>query len=482
MALKSLIVSEVFDLDIMGEKQQYSQERADNENYKEAQYITEQVSGNKVEGSAKVDVDQIEQKTRENEIVHKLCTYKHVTMSVDINNEQVSDSNGMCVEEDTDSTEPNIDNDLQCALELFESVLIGDISIEMICQAPVQQRIQEKMTAYSDRVRKESRTARVWLQYMEMVELLRTFITAERMGNWQLHIVTLKRMLPYFTSSGHNLYAKAPYLYLTNMQKLPETHPELFDYFMKGYHVIRNSDIYWAGLSTDLVIEQMLMRSLKSVGGLTRGRGMNDVQRAIWILSRPATSDINEYMQMFCGTMYTTSEQHKETNIATRKRDKRDTEVIIEYLYYRNSFNSEAILKSITSGVVSHASDADQARDIGEKVVLKLVSKTVKEFTFRKKDIVVQMNDKAGIKIDGETVKLDPQLLFQRLVSAANRSTQEIQLPQLFSYELCTHPSAFFETPQLMRTADKPALANAMKTKDNPGLHHTLPNVKSAMS
>ena len=102
----------MFDLDIVGEKQQYSQERADNENYKEAQYITEQVSGNKVEGSAKVDVDQIEQKTRENEIVHKLCTNKHVTMSVDINNEHVSDNNGMCVEEDSDITEPNIDNDL----------------------------------------------------------------------------------------------------------------------------------------------------------------------------------------------------------------------------------------------------------------------------------------------------------------------------------------------------------------------------------
>ena len=104
--------------------------------------------------------------------------------------------------------------------------------------------------------------------------------------------------------------------------------------------------------------------------------------------------------------MYTTSEQHKVANIATRKRDKKDTEVIKEYLYDRNPFNSEAILKSNTSGVVSHDSDADQARDIGEKVVSKLVGKTVKEFTFRKKDIVVQIND------------------------TANRSTQEIQLPQ----------------------------------------------------
>jgi len=53
---------------------------------------------------------------------------------------------------------------------------------------------------------------------------------------------------------------------------------------------------------------------------------MNDFQRAIWILSRPATSDINVYMQqLFCGRMYITSEQHKDTNIATRTRSKRDT-------------------------------------------------------------------------------------------------------------------------------------------------------------
>jgi len=115
---------------------------ADSENYKEAEYITEQVSGNQVEGSEKVEqtaeeVDQISQKTRENKIVHKLCTDKHLTLSVDINNEGVSDNNEMCVEEDTDNTEPNIDNDLQYALELLESVLT----------APVQQRIQEKMTA-----------------------------------------------------------------------------------------------------------------------------------------------------------------------------------------------------------------------------------------------------------------------------------------------------------------------------------------------
>ena len=40
---------------------------------------------------------------------------------------------------------------------------------------------------------------------------------------------------------------------------------------MEGYHVVRRSDAYWAGLSTDLVIEQELMRSVKTTGGLTHG-------------------------------------------------------------------------------------------------------------------------------------------------------------------------------------------------------------------
>ena len=34
--------------------------------------------------------------------------------------------------------------------------------------------------------------------------------------------------------------------------------------FMSGLHVIRRSDRYWAGLSSDLVIEQEFMRAMKS--------------------------------------------------------------------------------------------------------------------------------------------------------------------------------------------------------------------------
>ena len=57
------------------------------------------------------------------------------------------------------------------------------------------------------------------------------------------------------------------------MLQLQAQHPDVNAFFSTGYHVIRRSDRYWAGLSSDLVIEQVLM---KATGGLTRGRGMTE--------------------------------------------------------------------------------------------------------------------------------------------------------------------------------------------------------------
>lgn len=64
-----------------------------------------------------------------------------------------------------------------------------------------------------------------------------------------------------------------------DMGKLPEEYPDVYEKFMNGQHVMRRVEGPWAGLSSDHVIEQVLMRSIKSCGGLTRGRGMSETQR-----------------------------------------------------------------------------------------------------------------------------------------------------------------------------------------------------------
>ena len=78
------------------------------------------------------------------------------------------------------------------------------------------------------------------------------------------------------------------------MNKLKETHPIVYTQFMEGLFVFRRTDSYWAGIFSDLYIEQVLMGSVKSVGGLTRGRGFLESTSLIWLLSTAACGKVHK--------------------------------------------------------------------------------------------------------------------------------------------------------------------------------------------
>ena len=113
----------------------------------------------------------------------------------------------------------------------------------------------------------------LWFQYMQMVDLLRKFIKAERLGGWHLQLQSLYELLSFIAASGHRFYLKSVHIYLQKMAKLPEQHPETHQHFKEGLHVIRRSHRCWSVLSPDLAIEQCIMRSLKTTCRLTRGKG-----------------------------------------------------------------------------------------------------------------------------------------------------------------------------------------------------------------
>ena len=51
-------------------------------------------------------------------------------------------------------------------------------------------------------------------------------------------------------------------MYLQQMLKLPEKHPEVHTMFKEnGYHSVHHSNTYWMGLWSDLIIEQVMIRS-----------------------------------------------------------------------------------------------------------------------------------------------------------------------------------------------------------------------------
>ena len=98
--------------------------------------------------------------------------------------------------------------------------------------------------------------------------------------------------------------------------------PDEYDIFTsRGFFAVRRSDKYWCGIWTDMTIEQVLMRSLKTSAGLTRGRGILPSTIAKWVHSMPAASRVIDAMETFGGVACVTSEQHVDLRESDQKRD-----------------------------------------------------------------------------------------------------------------------------------------------------------------
>ena len=109
----------------------------------------------------------------------------------------------------------------------------------------------------------ESCSAKFWLLYIYYLHVLKRFIIAERTSNWSLHI------------PGNISYIKSARIYIQKMQSLAEKYLWLYEKFVASFHKVVRSDRCWNGLWSDLVIEQTLIRSIKTHGGFTKGRGVS---------------------------------------------------------------------------------------------------------------------------------------------------------------------------------------------------------------
>ena len=117
------------------------------------------------------------------------------------------------------------------------------------------------------------------------------------------------------------------------IHELPETHPWLYEQFaVNGCHTVHRSDRPWTGIWTDLGIEQILMWSLKSRGGLTRGRGFTESVRLTWIYTMHQCATVHNSMTTLTGVHQKTSEQYTEMGDSRVNRDMLDQKKVLAWL------------------------------------------------------------------------------------------------------------------------------------------------------
>ena len=128
------------------------------------------------------------------------------------------------------------------------------------------------------------------------------------------------------------------------------------------------------------------MRSIKTNGGLKRGRGFTEIQRLVCLLM-PASADINFGMQKLTGVISDSSEQHKDCLQSNRViRDTEDTFKILSTWKLLNRFGPDPSLRGLVSAICAAESvNVDDARSIDEKILDSMVGKSITDIFFQKK-------------------------------------------------------------------------------------------------
>ena len=132
-----------------------------------------------------------------------------------------------------------------------------------------------------------------------MVDTIKIFIRAERMGDFTLHLVLQIGWFACFAAAGHHNYVKAARLYVQMMKTYEKGSADeiaIISTFKENEnHVARYSSNEWSGVCSDLTIEKTLIKNLKSEGGISGGRfRIAESSQWVWVQTLDHMSLINE--------------------------------------------------------------------------------------------------------------------------------------------------------------------------------------------
>jgi len=211
------------------------------------------------------------------------------------------------------------------------------------------------------------------------------------------------------------------------MTELQEKHPELYRKFSEdGQHTVRRSDRYWAGLSKDLATEQVMMKAVKSRGGLTHGRGMTESVRLLWVHSMHKCASVHAALKELTGVDQDKASTHVDLGKSRLQRDSSDMAKLLDWFRTNNPFDcSDSRLRSIASGFIAPDSgdiNCDEADKIGSKIMDGIDGLAFSKVTIKKADQVKTLAVlHKKVSVQGDKVAIDAGLLFSRLVIIMER-------------------------------------------------------------
>ena len=179
------------------------------------------------------------------------------------------------------------------------------------------------------------------------------------------------------------------------------------------------------------------------------GKGTDEVQRLIWLFSRPAFAHLKTELDQ----LYNKKEKMviKELTASRIKEDTKDILNILQYIENHDPFKVQSLnLVDISTGISYPNANAHKALDSGNAILKKMDGVEVKKYKFKKVDKIIQMGE--SDLVDKDKVVIEPIALYERALVIADIS--DITKKEIFEHELSLYPPSLFGGDGLLRTAE----------------------------
>ncbi|KAI8521965.1 hypothetical protein Bbelb_017190 [Branchiostoma belcheri] len=269
--------------------------------------------------------------------------------------------------------------DLEEAMEAINT-LSDDVSqqaLQGILQSTTHTRIMCLFDEYVTTLRSgNSRLTQYWMTYIDLVEILLGLLRATREGDWLLHLVSIRQLIPWCFSYDRVNYARYLSYYYAQMSRLQTQHPDVYAEFMRGrFSVQLGPRNPFGRIPVDQTIEETVNKDTQTAGG-TKGFSLNHSAISKYYLTAEHRSFyLKQLRDMTSGAM-SAKFCHKDLQGTRIRRDEADVKSLVD-LMENNWINpmspEEPDLVSLSTGNVAPpeiVKDISEAHQMGEDAYL----------------------------------------------------------------------------------------------------------------
>lgn len=312
----------------------------------------------------------------------------------------------------------------------------------------------EELLERLDQAACASKTSKLWVDcFIKTVFIMMLYVRAEREGDWPLHLVAVKQMLPYFFASAHVNYARYGLYYLRSMESLDR---EELAKFMKGEHVMHHVPGLWNGIWSDMFIETTFMRYGHGPGGII-GITLKPETLKTWALGLHICCRLEQDIAEVVGSeKERRQETHKEETKARIASDSSDRASIREKLKLiidplDPASHPPTIVNVVTGQVSDETVNVQDAVTIGTALMEEFERSWPEGFrnTIKKKVKTVADSTKKSIKVGSKHV-YDTTVIYSRVIGI-QASSRDIDIQKVLSHELSPVPTSMFHDSGAMR-------------------------------